>query len=191
MRVLAIGDFTFTVDDEGLITPAGIAWSVEIDSSRKLDKKAGEKEDDASVTDKGREARSVKVKFTWGNDTESNARMSPIIEKLDPSNPKPGDPPAFAYEEEGLDLAKLKGVRALKVEKAKGPNCDDKGVMTYEVDGCSWNKPKPSPGAGTPAKAGQQWVQAGTTVVKNFGSNGNTVTFPPDPPVAKPGAPKP
>jgi hypothetical protein len=190
VMVMAIGDLRFVIDDDGTREPQGIGWSVEISSSRKVDKKAGEKEDDASVTDKGREARDVTAKFSWGDTEEANARARVIVEKLDPSNPKPGDPPAFAFERNGLDVAKLKNVRAIKWEKAKGPNFDEAGVVTYELTGASWTKPKPSAGAGTPGQA-KKFVQPGAKVEGFGGIPGNVVTFPPVVPVAKPGAPKP
>lgn len=190
MMVLAIGDFQFTVHDDGRHEPEGIAWSVEIGSKRKVDEKVAEKDDDAHATDKGREVRSVTIKLSCNDDPESLARLGPIIEKLDPSQAKPGNPPAFAYERHGFDIAKAKNVRAILIKEAKGPNVADTGVVSYEITASSWAQPKPSPGAGTP-KDSQKFV-LNTVAVQNFGGiPGNTVTFPPGTTVQKPDVPKP
>jgi hypothetical protein len=188
---LAIGDLRFTVDDDGNFTPKGIKWDVKIGSARKVDKKTGEKEDDAQTTDKGREARDVKITFSWADTEAANALADPIVEKLDPSNPKPGNPPDFAYERNGMDIAKRKNVRAIKIEKAQGPDADDAGKVTYEITASSFTaKPKASPGAGTP-KTTQKFVEVGATVQNFGGIPGNTVTLPPGTTTQKPEAPKP
>lgn len=182
---LAIGDLRFEVTAEGERTPRLLSWSVEIGSKRKVQEKVADKDDDATATDQGREVRPVKITFTWPNTFQGNALADPILEKLDPSNPKPGDPPAFAYWMNGLDIAKRKNVRAILIKEADGPNPDDAGKMTYKLTCSSWTKPRPSPGAGT-KKGTQKFVEAGQTqTVTGFGGNNNTVTFP------KPVAPKP
>lgn len=183
---LKIGDLAFDVTDEGDYTPDGITWKVTISSSRKVDKKVADKDDDATVTDKGREVREVVLELSWRADTESSKIATPIVEALDPSNPKPGDPPAFAYEHEGLDIAKLKNTRAVKWEKADGPNPDDaSGKVIFKLTGSSWTKPKPSAGAGTPGKS-KGFVLASETG-KVYGTNTLTVKGPQP---AKPGVPK-
>ena len=185
---LLLGALRLHVDDDGTVSPKGIAWSVKISSARKVDKKTGEKEDDATTTDKGREVRDITIAFSWNSDPESWKRAKPIID-LDPANPKPGDPPAFGYEYDGFDIAAAKNVRAFKVEKAKGPDPDAaSGKIAYELTGCSWTpKPKPSAGAGTAKQAGK-FVDG--SAVKDFGGiPGNTVVFPPgtlQPPKVKP-----
>lgn len=190
MMVLAIGEFQFTLHDDGRHEPEGIAWSVEIGSRRKVDEKVADKDDDALATDKGREVRSVTIKLSCNDDPESLARLGPIVEKLDPSQAKPGNPPAFAYERHGLDIAKAKNVRAILIKEAKGPNVSDAGVVSYEITASSWAQPKPSAGAGTP-KESQQWYNVGTTVHNFGGIPGNTVTFVPGTTVQKPDVPEP
>lgn len=190
-ELLQIGDLRFEVLSDGSRTPDGFGWSVDIESSRKVDEKVGEKEDDATLTDKGREVRKVTIKITWNDGFESSSAAADIVAALDPSNPKPGDPPAFAYVRNGLNLGKLKNVKAIKVKSAKGPNVADTGVVTYELTCSSWAKPKPSAGAGTPKDAKKFVLGSETTqTVKNFGGNGNTVQFPPNRSPA-PGVPKP
>lgn len=185
---LLIGALRLHVDDDGTVSPKGIAWSVKISSSRKIDKKVGEKEDDATTTDKGREAREVTLSFSWNDDADSWARAKPLIDATEVSNPKPGDPPAFGYERNGYDIAAAKNVRAIKPEKCKGPDADEaSGKVTYELTCSSWAKPKPSAGAGTAKQAGK-FVDG--SAVKDFGGiPGNTVVFPPgtlQPPKVKP-----
>jgi hypothetical protein len=136
---------------------------------------------------KGREAREVTITFSWNDDPETWAAARPLLD-LDPSNPKQGDPPAFGYERSGFDIAASKNVRAIKIEKAKGPDADDaSGKVTYEWTCSSWAKPKPSAGAGTAKQAGK-FVDG--SAVKDFGGiPGNTVVFPPgtlQPPKVKP-----
>ena len=119
----------------------GVAFAVDYEAARKVTKKVADGDDDATTVDGGREVRTITVKMSWKDTAEANKLAKPILLGLDPSRKDTGNPPAWAHERNGLDLAALKNVRNVVVEKAKGPNCaPGSGVNIYELTLSSQSK---------------------------------------------------
>jgi hypothetical protein len=136
-EILAIG----TGEGALRLPISGVAFSVTYGAKRKVTEKVADGDDDATATDGGREVRTIKMKFSWKDHHLVNARAKAIVLALDPSRKDPGQPPAWAHERNGLDLAALKNVRNVVVKEANGPDqAPGSGINTYEVTADSWSK---------------------------------------------------
>ncbi len=133
-ETMVIGDLKLPI--------AEINFVVKYKSARKVTKAVAQGDDDATATDGGRQVREVTIKFTWPDRAEVNQRAKPLIERLDPSKMDKDDPPSFAHERNGLDLAAAKHVNAILVEDASGPDltAEGSGINVYELKCTSWHK---------------------------------------------------
>lgn len=158
-EILAIG--SVQLDDS---SNDEIAFVVTYKSSRKVETKAGDGDDDGTTTRKGREPRDITIKLSWPDREEVNARAAEIIKQLDACNVAEGDPPAYAHERNGLDFSSLKSVRNIEIKETKGPDSvAGSGVNTYEISAVSWVKPKPkaTPAAGKTPTGGAAFTEPG------------------------------
>lgn len=139
-------------------------------SKVKLDKKAVDGKSDGTTTNKGRDPADVEVSLVWNSsNADVDAAVEEALYQLSPRGPNSGQPMDVAFKR-----SRVAGVDKVIVEEVEGPidtAGDDKSTATIKC--ASWTKPAP---------AGQGASKTATTatpmVVKGFGSNNNTITYP-------------
>lgn len=146
-QLLDIGGFVFDSANHGGVRVVVSGFK----SKRKLTAAAGQGDDDGKLTRGGREPRELKITWDWdAGDEDANLRMAPVMAALDAAVPttKQTTPLAFSYEEDGIDISGIKGVRLVEVESSDGPERDPaSGVRKYEIACKSASKPTQKSGS--------------------------------------------
>ena len=127
-----------------------VRFSVKYKAKIKADDVAGSGDGDAKTTIKGREVCDVDIEIDWPNTPEMNARMGPIVRRLNPRGPEGGKPLSFAHEKNGLDLGAENSVHEITIREASDESKDEDGIQARKYSAKSWSKDT-KPGTGSTA----------------------------------------